>query len=149
MNLHTLSTSYVTSPFIAHDHEANHESDFQEIRDWLTELRKEEQLKVDWKPEYLLPATKNVSLEPAMDTEILGPIMMGLGPRPDQQRYQTRMFKDIIAELRRPPKSPYTWFPEGQEEAAGGETRSIETYEELHAILQAWNRSMSVIEEPG
>jgi hypothetical protein len=147
MNLHTLSTSYVTSPFIAHDHEANHESDFQEIRDWLAELCKEEQLKVDWKPEYLLPATKNVSLEPAMDTEILGPIMMGLGPRPDQQRYQTRMFKDIIAELRRPPKSPYTWFPEGQEEAAGGEARSIETYEELHAILQVWNRSMSVIED--
>jgi hypothetical protein len=49
--------------------------------------------------------------------------------------------------LRQPAKSPYTWFPEGQEEAASGEARSIETYEELHAILQAWNRSTSVIED--
>jgi hypothetical protein len=86
MNLHTQSTSYVAGPFIAHDHEVHHESD-QEIRDWLAELCREEQLKVNWKLEYLLHATKNVSLETAMDTEILEPITMGLGPRPDEQRY--------------------------------------------------------------
>ena len=146
MNVHTSSTGYVIDPLITHDDEEHRESDFQETRDWLAELCKEEQSKADWEPEYVLPAIENVPLEPAMDTEILESITMGLGPRPDEQKNQTRICKDIIAELRRPLKSPHTWYSEGGEEAGGGEARSIETYEELHAILQAWNRSVSVVE---
>lgn len=147
LSVHTSSTGYVIKPLITHDDEEHRESDFQQTRDWLAELCIEEQSRADWEPEYVLPATENVPLEPAMDTEILEPITMGLGPRPNEQRNQTRICKDIIAELRRPPKSPYTWYPEGKEEAGGGEARSIETYEELHAILQIWNRSVSVVED--
>ena len=110
--------------FKGHSIEEPSDSVFQDMRDFLALLYTEEKPSLDETPEYTLPLADRTQLEPAMDTEVLNPIRLGLGPRPSDKEMD-----DLVAGLRQHAR------PERNEDLE----EPMETYEELIEILQGWN----------
>lgn len=93
--------------------------ELEDMRKQLAALADQEQMAIDWSPEYSNEQIKGSTPQPAgMNTEVLERIALAKGPRPSKR-------DDILKPLR------------------GGSTQPAEeSYNELRSMLQEWNRKV-------